>query len=90
MITKEEKEEIVKVLIEKLPHMECPMCHNRHFIIADGYTMLGVQDVKDQVILGGQSMPVIGLACSQCGFISFHSLGILGLLEQQTGNGNNG
>lgn len=83
MIAKEEKEKIVEALTRKAPSLECPMCHHRHFILAEGYTMLAIQDVKDQMILGGTMMPAIGLACSRCGFISLHSLGVLGLMEKE-------
>ena len=83
MINEEEKSTIVQSLMQKMPRLECPMCHNHHFILADGYTMLGVQDVKEHVILGGNVMPVIGLVCSHCGFVSFHSLGVLDLLNKE-------
>lgn len=83
MLDKKEKEKIIETLVRKVPSLECPMCHNRHFILADGYTMLGVQDSKEHWIMGGSVMPVIGLVCSQCGFISFHALGALGLLEKK-------
>ena len=83
MLDKKEKEKIIETLVQKVPSLECPMCHNRHFILADGYTMLGVQDSKEHWIMGGSVMPVIGLVCSQCGFISFHALGALGLLEKK-------
>ena len=43
--------------------------------------MFGIQDNKEHLVMGGSMMPVIGLVCSQCGFISFHALGALGLLE---------
>lgn len=83
MLDKKEKEKIIETLVRKVPSLECPMCHNRRFILADGYTMLGVQDSKDHWVMGGSMMPVIGLVCSQCGFISFHALGALGLLGKK-------
>lgn len=83
MLDKKEKEKIIETLVQKVPSLECPMCHNHHFILADGYTMFGVQDSKEHWVMGGSMMPVIGLVCSQCGFISFHALGVLGLLEKK-------
>lgn len=83
MINEEEKNTIIKSLMLKMPRLECPMCHNHHFILADGYIMLGVQDVKERIVLDGNVMPVIGLVCSRCGFVSFHSLGALDLLNKE-------
>lgn len=85
MISQEEKQEIAQELNKRLSSvgLKCPMCGNRHFIIADGYFNNFLQDSFKNINLGGESIPSIPIICSKCGFISMHALGILGLLPKQ-------
>ena len=77
------KETIAKKIREILPNIECPMCHNRHFAILDGYLVFPVpDDYKMSFFQAQKSIPAIGIICTKCGFISQHALGILGLLEK--------
>lgn len=80
MISKKKKEEIAKILDEKLKGIKCPMCHKDSFIIADGYFNNVLQDNLDGLVLGGSTIPTISIICSNCGFVSQHALGALGLL----------
>jgi hypothetical protein len=57
------------------------MCLNRNFVISDGYFLNSLQNNFKNINLGGESVPTIAIICSNCGFTSQHSLGILGLLE---------
>ena len=85
MISKEEKQKIVSELNNRINsgNLKCPMCGNDHFIIADGYFNTIVQDHLNGIVLGGPSIPSIPIICNQCGFISSHALGVLGLLPKQ-------
>lgn len=85
MITPEEKERIAQELSRKFGarDVKCPMCGNNHFIIADGYFNTFMQNDLKQTNLGGPSIPSIPIICDNCGFISMHALGILGLLPQK-------
>jgi len=56
------------------------MCGHNHFTAADAYFLnMLVTDLK-VVPLGGPAVPAMSLICLNCGFISQHALGILGLL----------
>lgn len=85
MITSEEKQKIITLLNSKLGYSKtkCPMCENRQFIVADGYFNTYMQDDFINVSIGGASIPSIPIVCNKCGFISMHSLGVLGLLPKQ-------
>ena len=85
MITPDEKERIAQELNKKFgaKDVKCPMCGNIHFIIADGYFNTFMQGDLGQTNLGGPSIPSIPVICNNCGFISMHALGILGLLPKQ-------
>lgn len=86
MISKEEKEEIISKLNDRINSgdVKCPMCGNKNFIIADGYFNSIMQDSLNELALAGPSIPSIPIICNRCGFISSHALGILGLLPKQT------
>ena len=92
MISNEEKQKIVLELSKRINsgEIKCPMCGNKHFIIADGYFNTIMQDSLNGIVLGGPSIPSIPIICNRCGFISSHALGILGLLPKQTGNDQKG
>lgn len=85
MITQEEKQRIILELNKRFGSsgIKCPMCGNNHFIIADGYFNTFMQDDLRQTNLGGPSIPSIPVICDNCGFVSMHALGILGLLPQK-------
>lgn len=84
-----EKQRIVETIQRILPSIECPICHNKHFIVADGYFNTSIQGNLNGMILGGPSIPSIGLICSKCGFISHHALGVIGLLPEQNNQTDN-
>ena len=76
----ETKQLILSKLLEKVnPQYKCPMCGNNNAGLLDGLLNNFVTDfkAKNSVQIGGNSVPVIMLACSKCGFISQHSVGII-------------
>ena len=95
MISQEKKQEIAKRLDDRLKGVTCPMCHQHNFIIADGYFNNVIQDNLEGIVLGGATIPTISIICANCGFVSQHALGVLGLLptknkendEKKDGNG---
>lgn len=84
-MTPENKDGIVQRLLERIETLECPMCKKRHFTLVDGYAAHYVQkDLKTFNIGGGNVLPTIIIVCNNCGFISQHALGALGLLKDNT------
>ena len=88
MLTNEQKEEIKKKLVAKAPNLTCPMCSNKSFSMAEGYFMNTMQSDLSSIALGGQSIPTIGIICNNCGFVSQHALGTLGLMPKETKTNN--
>ncbi|TNE34369.1 hypothetical protein EP342_02920 [bacterium] len=80
MLNNEQKKKIAEELDKRIKGLTCPMCHNKHFIIADGYFNNNMQDDFKNINLGGPSIPTISIICSNCGFVSQHALGVLNLL----------
>ncbi|OUN89256.1 hypothetical protein B5F99_18995 [Odoribacter splanchnicus] len=88
-LTEEEKQKLVTELNKRIHGLNCPMCHNPSFIILDGYFNQPIQAELNGVMLGGPSLPSIGIVCNNCGFISQHALGVLGFLPKKDENKDN-
>ena len=80
-LSEEEKRKIANVLSSRISGIVCPMCHRNNFIILDGYFNQSINANYKGMVLGGPSIPSIGIVCANCGFISQHALGVLGLLN---------
>lgn len=74
------KDEIISKLRERTPILDCPVCHNKNMILIDGYLNCPIQKELKELIIGGPSIPTIGIICSNCGHLMEFSLGALGLL----------
>jgi ribosomal protein L37E len=74
------KEEIIKRLIEKGATNPCPRCGNQGFTVLDGFLSHAVQHNFQNLSLGGEVVPTIITVCAKCGFLSLHSMGVLGFL----------
>lgn len=80
MLTNEQKEKIKAELLKKVPVLTCPMCQTKNFTMSDGYFSNTLQPDLNSIALGGQSIPTIAIICNNCGFVSQHAIGRLGLL----------
>jgi hypothetical protein len=81
MLTDKDKENIKLAFDKKVHDLTCPMCKNKAFTMADGYFVNNMQKDINSINLGGQAIPTIGIICNNCGFVSQHALGALGILE---------
>lgn len=85
------KQEIAQKLNEKGAASSCHRCGSKSFSILDGYSKYTIQENIDDLpntVVGGPSVPVILIVCNNCGAITPHAMGALGLLpkaEQDNG-----
>jgi hypothetical protein len=82
LLTSEEKKNIFEALEKRKNGLVCPMCQNKNFIIADGYFINNMQTQFNSLSIGGPAIPTIAIICNNCGFVSQHALGVLGLLPK--------
>lgn len=83
MLKEEEKREIIEMLNQRVGHFSCPICHKGHFSLIDGYSSNVLGDNYHVINLEGRILPYVMLVCDNCGFISSHALGSLGILKRQ-------
>lgn len=86
-MTSEEKQKIVDALHKKRANRPCPRCDEKNFTLLDGYFNQSIQQsLTAGVILGGPSIPSIVILCNNCGYMSQHALGVLGLIPKNKDN----
>jgi hypothetical protein len=86
-IPEQQKQRIVQELQKRGANRPCPRCGNMTFTLLDGYfnqSLTGT--VSATIVIGGPTIPSIVTACTQCGFLSQHALGALGLLREEAQN----
>jgi rubredoxin len=86
MLNNEQKKRIAETLQERKQNLTCPMCQNKNFIMADGYFNNNMQTDFGSISIGGPAIPTIGIICDNCGFVSQHAIGVLGLLPKENLN----
>lgn len=82
--SKEKIDKILKELKKRGVSKTCPMCGNKHFSIAPAYFVNLLQTSVGNLSLGGKSIPSIPIICTNCGFISQHAIGILGIVPKES------
>lgn len=82
MLNNDDKKKIAEALEGRKHGLTCPMCQNKNFIMADGYFNNNMQTDFGSFSIGGPAIPTIAIICSNCGFVSQHALGVLGLLPK--------
>ena len=78
-----EKNEIMKTLEERGAKLPCPRCGHKKFAILEGYFVQPIQTDLKGTVLGGLSIPSAVIACINCGYLSQHALGAIGLLPKK-------
>ena len=75
------KKEIQDVLVARGALLPCARCGRQAFTVLDGYATVDQQNDLTQLILGGATVPCAVIGCNNCGNISLHALGPLGLFK---------
>lgn len=79
-----DKNRVIKKLTEKGAIYPCSRCGNQTFNVLDGYSKIMLDENIDGAIrIGGPSIPVSIVVCTNCGAITMHALGALGLLDEK-------
>ncbi|NQT27186.1 hypothetical protein HQ585_17660 [candidate division KSB1 bacterium] len=60
----------------------CPRCGNKDFDILEFYFSDIVQTDLKAVKVGGPNVPSAVVLCKNCGYLSQHALGLLGILPK--------
>ena len=69
---------ILKVLRDKGVNMNCSRCNHSNFDLADGYYNIP-ETVGESTTHTDSMLPAVILYCTNCGFLTHHSLNMIGL-----------
>ena len=84
-----DKKRLLDTLKERGVQANCPMCSNKNFVLMDGYFSNPLQGNPNAgFVVGAPTIPTIAVVCTNCGFMSHHALGALGLLQPEQGGKN--
>lgn len=76
------KEFYIKELEKKGAILPCHRCGSTSFTLIDQYSNFIIQDSPQGIVLGGTTIPIILVACSNCGAITPHALGAFEKLDE--------
>lgn len=62
--------------------LSCPRCGNDNFYIADGFIIHILQQDPSTNSLDGPGIVCAAVICNKCGFVSEHSLSVLGVINE--------
>lgn len=78
-----DREKIAKLLSEKGAVQPCHRCGKNQFTVLEGYSNISLQEkFNTGLVIGGPAVPVAHVACNNCGAITSHAIGALGLLPE--------
>ena len=84
-----DKEKIVQKLNEKNATKPCHRCGQNSFSVLDGFSKITIQKkFSAGLIIDGEIVPVVHIACNICGALTPHALGALDMLpDEEAQNG---
>jgi len=78
------KEKIAEKIKEKEALKPCERCGQQNFSVLDGFVNVPLaQEISGGIVIGGPQVPCAVIACTNCGNLSYHALGALGLFNEQ-------
>jgi len=79
-----DRSQVLKLLDERKADKPCHRCGHESFSLLDEGTNIYLKKSIDNAqIVGGPSVPVAIAVCNNCGAVTFHAIGALGLLSAQ-------
>lgn len=85
-MNQEQKNKIANELNKRISILKCPMCQHGSFVMLDGYVLQPVSENLKSITIGGSSIPMTAIVCNNCGYVSFHALGAIGMLNNMEEN----
>jgi len=78
-----DRDKIAKLLTDRGAINPCDRCGKTQFVVLDAYSQFTLQnDLSAGLVIDGPAVPVSWVACNNCGAMTPHALGPLGLLEK--------
>jgi len=84
-MTPEQAQEVIQALKTRGVRLPCPRCGYGHFTLLEGFFSQPISGFPTaasgaMAFSAGPTVPSVVTACTRCGFLSQHALGVLGLI----------
>ncbi len=76
------KDRIIAELEKRGAKLPCSRCGHRQFMLLDDFARVDQQSDFQNISLGGPAIPCAMVACANCGNLSLHAIGVLGLMDE--------
>lgn len=76
------KDFYIRELEKRGAKLPCHRCGQKSFTIIDQYSNFIIQENTQGVVLGGTTIPIILVACTNCGAITPHAVGAFEKLDE--------
>lgn len=74
-LSQAQQQQIAAALAARGAHGACPACHENNWLLGHGHSLLTVGvGTEDRT-----GLPVVSRICANCGYLSLHAAGVLGL-----------
>jgi hypothetical protein len=80
-VTEEERQRIANALTARGATLPCGRCGRPSFSVLEDLVKLPLQPATGPMLLGGRHVPAAVVVCTNCGNVSLHALGTLGLMQ---------
>jgi hypothetical protein len=77
-LTDRQKETIQSSLQSKI-RGNCPMCNSSNWSLENQVVATTATSLGGGMAMGGPYIPMVQLVCTNCGFVSHHAVGALGI-----------
>lgn len=75
------QQRIIQAITTRAGAVICPMCRTGPWTLIDGYISISVGGAPGEIVLGGQTLPCVGLVCTTCGYTAYFNMIVLGLQD---------
>ncbi len=69
----------IKSALQQKGFGACPMCHKSNWQFGDDLVHAPVTALGGSMAIGGPHIPMVQIVCTNCGFVSHHAAGALGI-----------
>lgn len=77
-LTDRQKQTILDNLRGKIRN-PCPRCSQGNFTLGDEVVATTTTSLQGGMAVGGPIIPMVQAVCTNCGFVSHHAIGVLGI-----------
>ncbi len=78
-LNESQKQKVIDALTTVGAVKPCPRCDNPTFATADTAFARPLQTSLPQILIAGSYVVTVAVFCTNCGFLSEHAIGVLGL-----------